>query len=94
MDPDPHNAGVLAFGTNPVSVDAIAATLMGFNIDMIPVIRQSFDTIGFPLTSASPSTVQSVSNHASWNGSLEELRLRGDHLAFRPHFGWVNHIEW
>ena len=39
--PDPVPAGVLLAGRNPVAVNAVAASLMGFNVEAIPTIRNA-----------------------------------------------------
>jgi len=74
-------------------VDVVAATLMGFDPDRVPITRQAFTPRGFPLASGPPGSVSCVSNHASWNGSLDLLAASPDRYRFRPHFGWIGRIE-
>src|SRR5262249_36655942 len=37
INPDPLEAGIVLFGRNPACVDACAATVMGFNVERIPI---------------------------------------------------------
>jgi uncharacterized protein (DUF362 family) len=92
MNPDPVHAGVLLFGTNAASVDAVAAYLMGFDPELIPIIRQAFDCKSYRLAAWGWRDIEVRSNHAPWNGHLAEIA--GDStFQFRPHFGWTDHIE-
>lgn len=93
MDPDPAPCGIIAFGANAASVDAASAVLMGFSPEKLPVVRQAFETKGFPLARGTWQSVTCVSNHAGWSGPLDEVYRSGDVFRFRPHFGWVGHVE-
>ena len=42
MNPDEIHFGTLLFGVNAPSVDAACAYLMGYDPDLIPIIRQAF----------------------------------------------------
>lgn len=93
MNPDPIEAGVLLFGTNPVSTDATAAVLMGFDIEKIPIIHHAFASRGYPLVDADWRQIRCVSNHEAWTGALEQLATSPARIHFAPHFGWAGHIE-
>ena len=93
MNPDPHPAGVVAFGTNPPSVDAACAGLMGFDPDRIPIIRHAFACQRYPLTEWPWKDVRIVSNEPRWNTTLGDLPHEAA-LGFAPHFSWAGHIEW
>jgi hypothetical protein len=92
MNPDPVAAGLLAFGTNPPSVDAACAYLMGFDPAKIPIIAQAFRSAHYPLAEWDWTDVRLTSNVPDWNDVLPAIP---DHstLHFRPHFGWIGHIE-
>lgn len=92
-DPDPLKAGVILFGVNPVSTDAVSAVLMGLNPDKLPIIHQAFVGRGFPLTAATFSAICCISNDERWSTPLPVLASSGEVFNFRPHFGWVGHIE-
>ena len=92
MNPDPVHAGVLLFGTNAASVDAVSAYLMGFDPELIPIIRQAFQCKSYPLADWGWRGIEVRSNYAPWNRPLTEIA--GDStFRFRPHFGWAGHIE-
>ncbi len=89
---DPVPAGVLIFGTNPASVDAACAVLMGFDPEKIPVVRNAFRCKHYPIADWDWREVRLVSNKPEWNGLLPEIPHESTY-HFRPHFGWVGHIE-
>ena len=92
MNPDPVHAGVLLFGTNAASVDAVSAYLRGFDPELIPIIRQAFQCKSYPLADWDWHGIEVRSNHAPWNGQLTEIASDST-FRFRPHFGWAGHIE-
>lgn len=92
MNPDPVHAGVLLFGTNAASVDAVSAYLMGFDPELIPIICQAFQCKSYRLADWDWHEIEVRSNHAPWNGQLTEIASDST-FRFRPHFGWASHIE-
>jgi hypothetical protein len=92
LNPDPVPAGVLLFGVHPASVDAACAYLMGLDPAHIPIVRQAFDTRGYPLAEWGWREVEVVSNVAAWNARLPDIP-DGETFHFRPHFGWIGKIE-
>jgi hypothetical protein len=93
MDPDPLESRVILFGTNPVSVDAVAAALMGFDLAKIPIVHNAFHARAFPLIGWTPDDIKCISNHPTWNATLREIEQSDDVLAVKPHFGWRGHVE-
>lgn len=92
LNPDPVQAGILIFGLHPGSVDATCAYLMGFDPELIPIVRESFRCRHYPLAEWNWSDVSLVSTHPEWNGLLREIPDEAT-FHFRPHFGWSGHIE-
>jgi len=92
MDPDPMPAGVLIFGTNPATVDATAAVLMGFDPEKIPMIRNAFGTKQYSIAEWRWQDTVAVSNRCEWSRPLPDIS-REQTLHFEPHFGWKGHIE-
>ncbi len=92
MNPDPLPAGVVLFGTNPVAVDVVGATLMGFDIDSIPTISNAFKVDSYPLTVCSRDDIVCISNEPSWDRCLNKIDANTT-LGFKPHFGWQGQIE-
>lgn len=56
-------------------------------------MKRSFSTRTYPLVDGIWQQVQAISNRADWIGSLRKVMEIGRFRKFRPHFGWVNHIE-
>jgi uncharacterized protein (DUF362 family) len=92
MNPDPVLAGIVVFGEHPATVDAACAYLMGFDPEKIPIVREAFRCQSYPLAEWHWRDVQLISNHAAWNGKLEDIASDAT-LHFEPHFGWKGHIE-
>jgi uncharacterized protein (DUF362 family) len=92
MDPDPVPAGIVVFGLNAPSVDAACAYLMGYDPDLIPIVRQAFCCKHYGLAEWSWRDVEMVSNLRQWSGPLP-LIADGTTFHFEPHFGWVGCIE-
>jgi uncharacterized protein (DUF362 family) len=80
MEADAKYCGVLLAGTNPAAVDYVGARLMGFDWQKIPIVREAFQPAALPLVSFDPDDV-------------EVVPALGKHFQFRPHFGWLGHIE-
>ena len=80
MEADAKPCGVLIAGTNPVATDFVATRLMGFNWQKVPTIREAFQISDLKLADFSPADIEVA----------PEL---GEVFHFRPHFGWVGHIE-
>lgn len=92
MAPDPKPCGVLIGGFNPVAVDTVCATLMGFDYRRLPVVARAWAARHLPLVDYAPDEINCISNLPEWTGGLEELE-RAHHFAFKPHFGWRGQIE-
>ncbi|MGA2114364.1 MAG: DUF362 domain-containing protein [Bryobacteraceae bacterium] len=92
MNPDPVEAGIVIFGANVASVDAVSAVLMGFDPERIPLLRQAFRCNAFPLTDWTWPEVQIVSNRSAWSDGAARVP-RDATFNFEPHFGWKGHIE-
>ena len=80
MEADAKPCGVLIAGTNPVAADFAAVKLMGFDWQKIPTIREAFRLADLPLIDSRP-------------GDIEIVPELGETFQFKPHFGWVGHIE-
>jgi uncharacterized protein (DUF362 family) len=92
MNPDPVDAGILLFGTNPVSVDAVSAYLMGFNPENLPIVANAFRCISYPLTFGTWNEIKVSSNRREWQRMLRDIE-DADTFHFIPHFGWQGRIE-
>ena len=92
MNGIPKKCGIFISGIDPASVDAVAATIMGFDWEKLPIIKESFYLKTYPVSIVDPKIIQVISELYNWSGTLEELKTK-KHLNFIPHFGWSGHIE-
>lgn len=82
MEGDPKECGVYISGEDPASVDAVAATLMGFDWKKLAVIREAFSKGIMPISTVDPTTIKVVSDNEQWNCCLEELREKNILIFF------------
>jgi uncharacterized protein (DUF362 family) len=83
---------MLLTGFNPVAVDIVGATLMGYDFNKIPQLKQAFQVGDYPLIPFAPEQIELITNNGKPNRRLSDIDRR-DIFAFEPHFGWKNHIE-
>jgi hypothetical protein len=88
----PKECGIYIGGTDPVAVDTVAATMMGFDWEKIPIIKEAFNLEVLPVALCKAEDIVIESNVPEWKGTLENLRKQ-KHYNFEPHFGWKNKIE-
>jgi uncharacterized protein (DUF362 family) len=79
LAPDAKPAGCLVVGQNPVAVDMVTTRLMGFDLAQV----RQFEILQSP----------------EWDfgfRSIDEVSVLGDqklNLHFKPHPGWLGHLE-
>ncbi len=90
--PNPVHSGVLLAGHNPVTIDAVAATLMGFDIDKIPIIKKALEdkNHAFPVFFGNRNDIQVTDGERTYN--LHEFG-RHYNLKFEAHPNWKGHVE-
>jgi uncharacterized protein (DUF362 family) len=91
LDPSPKPLGVVIAGANPLAVDLVAARVMGFDPDRLPILSRAFDPHPYPLARFRVCDVCANSDDPRYAGRADDLR--GSDTAFTPHFGWRGHIE-
>lgn len=82
LHPTPKRCGMLVAGFDPVAVDTVATTLMGFDPRKIPKLRRAGDIKKYPL---------GVNDLREINVVSEPNRL--PKFRFTPASGWIGHIE-
>jgi hypothetical protein len=80
-------SNVLIAGGNPAEVDAVAARVMGFDIERLPIVSHAFDAHALPIGATSIDRVRCFDGRVGAEIPLSEVQpaVRG---GFRPHFGW------
>lgn len=89
--PDPQNCGVLIAGLNPVPVDIVACTLMGFDYNLVPLVREALSLGELGLNLKEVERAKIVSN-LNGMATISDV-LQGKHFRFAPNMGWVGRIE-
>jgi len=89
---DAKPCGIVIAGFNPVSVDTVCAELMGFDYRKLRMLSQAWKIKDYPLVDHCPGDIVCKSNVQQCNTPFTCLEA-GQRLGFRPHFGWVGHIE-
>lgn len=85
--PEAAPAGVLVAGGNPAVLDAVAAKLMGFAPESLPIVARAFDAHRWPLADRPLAAVEVDDARVGQRVRLADLEPA---LAdgFAPHFGW------
>ncbi len=91
MEPDARPIGILVGGVNPVAVDAVLATLIGFDYLKMPLIENGFKLDKFALTDFKADDIEIVSN----DNRFKNLKVgdKFDEFCFEPSAGWKGFIE-
>ncbi|MAT72656.1 MAG: hypothetical protein CMJ58_24515 [Planctomycetaceae bacterium] len=90
MEPTTRRCGLLLGGVNAAAVDAVAATLAGFDYRRIPLIARAFQSRSFALTDFSPEDIGIVTDSAV----LADVRVGEPYrrYQFQPPSGWRGHV--
>jgi uncharacterized protein (DUF362 family) len=93
LAPDAKLAGCLVAGANPVAVDLVTTRLMGFDVAKL----RQFSLISSPARDFglhSLSDIEVVGDDGSISGSdFFSGAYLGPIFGFKPHPGWIGHIE-
>jgi uncharacterized protein (DUF362 family) len=88
MSPNKVAMNTIVCGTNALAIDAVCASLMGFDPLKIPAISKSFKIDNYKLCNFNYGDIVAIIDGKTVPvNDLETLK------QFEPHFGWVDHIE-
>ena len=90
LSPDPFALGRLICGTNPVAIDAVCSTIMGFDYLKIPTIARAFEVRHFPICNFHSSDIDVCVDGI--NHFLSEMPANYI-FPFKPQHGWKGNIE-
>jgi uncharacterized protein (DUF362 family) len=88
--PDPIKMNFIISGINPVAIDTVCATLMGFNPDKIPMIKNAFNIKHFPIVDFLPHYI--TINYSNNKFPLSNIPLSMI-IPLTPNIGWKGYIE-
>jgi uncharacterized protein (DUF362 family) len=88
--PDSRPAGIILAGTNHLAVDMVAARLMGFDFRKLRWVTDLLENRDFNFFIHSQEDIVIKSNVADFERAFE---TDDPYLHFRPHPGWVGHLE-
>jgi uncharacterized protein (DUF362 family) len=91
ISPSPKTCGLLVGGESAPVVDAVIASLMGFDYRKIPLVREAFTFPDLPLVDFGAEDVRVHSNVSEFEGMA--LLHPPRHFGFVPTSGWQGHIE-
>ncbi len=90
--PDPQYPGLLMAGYAPCAIDAVGASIMGFDINKIPMIYKLMATSKdrMPLFKGSINDIRIIEEDGEYN--FKEYQEKRN-LKFEPHPNWKGHVE-
>lgn len=92
MEADAKECGMVIAGACPVSVDAVAARVMGFDFRKLALIAEALRCEKWPFVKHGHDDIEVQSNDPRINSVM--LTDAGvEVFRFRPHFGWTGEIE-
>lgn len=92
LSPDSVPFGRIVAGLNPVAVDTVCATIMGFDYKKIPLLRNAWSMDKSPLVDYPVDELVCCMGGPDRKISIEQVS--GECTQhFNPHFGWKDHIE-
>jgi len=90
LAPSPVFFGVITFAESSAFADLVHATLMHFNPESIPLVREAFKPFRYPLVGQVPEKCEIRYEGKSLSLAEASFILGRD---FKPPQGWIGHIE-
>lgn len=92
LSPNPLTPGVLIAGYNSTAIDAVAASIMGFDLDKIPMVKKALEDGGQKRSIFRGSREQIEVIDGDRTISLAAMQ-KSTNLKFEPHPMWKGHVE-
>jgi uncharacterized protein (DUF362 family) len=91
-DPEPVMSNVLIAGASPAEVDAVAARVMGFDVEGLPIVSRAFDDHPLPIGRTPLASVTCFDERVGAEIAVSDVAAAVPG-GFRPHFGWCDEGE-
>ena len=90
LSPEPRPLGAVTFSSSSAYADLCHAALMRFDWQAIPLLRNAFRSMSYPLIDGKPEDLEVHYQGASltWLETAEQCSQE-----FKPARGWENHVE-
>lgn len=92
LKPFPISVGMIGAGYNFAMFDMLCATLMGFDVNKIPSLKEATVVTEYPLIDSSDELVVKSNNEAWNNKKINEIDKETT-FRYRPSKGWREKIE-
>ncbi len=92
LSPSPKYSGILMSGFNPLIIDTVMATIMGFDFKKIPNIYKAYSIKEYPISNYNYKDIKIISNNKAWSKKITDINF-DDTLKYKPSLGWKFHIE-
>ena len=91
MEPDAKACSVIVGGINPVAIDAVLATMIGFDYKILPIVSKGFKLNDWPLINIEPEDIQIFSE----DSRIKSIKIGKPFREFclKPPSGWFGHVE-
>lgn len=90
---DKKVCNTILVGNNPVAVDTVACSIMGYDYKKVPTVWNGYCLDKYALIQAAPQEVTILSNNKQFDGKKPEEISWDTSFQFVPQFGWKDHIE-
>ena len=92
LSPTPVQSGLMLASRNHVALDAVVATLMGFDISRIPQIMEAFN---MKVMQLAEFTLEEIEIRGSLSASsIHEIYQTKCFRSFQPSIGYKGHLEY
>jgi hypothetical protein len=90
VGPSPKGSGLLVAGYNPVAVDLVCCSMMGFDYKKIPIFKHALNVKKYKIFNGKPEEIKVVSDKCK-----KFIDIYNEYNCnFVPHDNWRGHIEY
>ncbi|HKR60805.1 MAG TPA: hypothetical protein VJS64_13875, partial [Pyrinomonadaceae bacterium] len=85
LSPQPLPLGILFAGNNAACIDWLGARLLGYDPQLLPIVREAFGDFKWPIATSHP---EDITLKGDWgDGNFDELSVKESSPVIYP-FGW------